>query len=173
VGRRLVVWVEGKQDRRFFDAVAKPRLSMIYDNLLIKEYREQQRHSINSTLRSMSHQGFDRLFVADLNAVPCITGRKNKLKEHFPELQDAEIIVVSREIESWYLAGLTTEAASTLKVKCPASTDQFTKEDCDRIRPSRFDAQLDFLVELLQNFDLETACGRNKSFAYFYRKFLT
>jgi len=121
----------------------------------------------------MWHQGFDRLFVADLNAAPCVTVRKNKLKEHYLALRDEEIIVVSREIESWYLAGLNTEGASALKVKCPPSTDQLTKEDCDRIRPSRFDAELDFLLELLRNFDVETACKRNKSFAYFCQKFVT
>ncbi len=168
-----MVWVEGDRDRRFVEAIVMPRLPKVYDDVLVKAYSERQRHLINGTLLSMSHQGFDRLFVADLNAAPCITIRKNKLKEHYKALRDEEIIIVSKEIESWYLAGLTTEGAATLKVKCPASTDQLTKEECDRIRPARFDAELDSLLELLQYFDVETACRRNKSFAYFWQKFLT
>ena len=170
--KRLVVWVEGDRDRRFFEAVVTPRLSRAHDIVLVKPYRHLERAITNQRLRSMSQEGFDRLFVADLNAAPCVTSRKSKLKEHYTELRDEEIIVVSKEIESWYLAGLTTEGAAALKVKCPASTDQLTKEECDRIRPSRFDVQLDFLLELLRSFDLGTACRRNQSFAYFYRKFL-
>jgi len=172
VGRRLVIWVEGKHDRRFLEAVAMPRLSTTYDDLLIKEYREQQRHAINGTLRSMSHQGFERLFVADRNAAPCVTNRKDKLKEHYPDLQAEEIIVVSTEIESWYLAGLTPDRATALKVKCPAYTDRLTKEDLHRLKPSQFDSER-FLLELLLYFDVDTACRRNKSFGHFYQKFLT
>jgi hypothetical protein len=128
----------------------------VYDDVLIREYSMRQRHLINDTLRSMMHQDFDRLFVADLNSAPCVAIRKSKLKEHYPDLRDEEIIVVSREIEGWYLAGLTTEGAAVLKVKCPESTDKLTKEECDRIRPPRFDVQLDFLLELLRSFDVET-----------------
>ncbi len=171
MGKRLVVWVEGKQDRRFFEAVVKPRLSRISDDLLIKEDSERQRPLINRTLRSMSHQGFDRLFVTDMNAAPCVTSRKDKLKAHYPELLDEEIIVVATEIESWYLAGLTPDGESALKVKCQTSTDRLTKEDLDRLRPSRFDSET-FLLELLQHFDVETARGRNQSFAHLFRKFL-
>jgi hypothetical protein len=80
--------------------------------------------------------------------------------------------VVSKEIESWYLAGLTADGASALKVKCPAMTDHLTKEDLDQLRPSRFDSKLDFLLELLKFFDAATACQRNKSFEYLRRRFL-
>jgi len=172
VGRRLVVWVEGDRDRRFFETVLRTLLSPAYDLVLVKEYRREKRPLINRLLRAMSHQGFDRLFVADTNAAPCVTNRKEKLKEHYPDLKDQEIIVVSTEIESWYLAGLTGHGASALKVKCPASTDHLTKEEFDRLRPSQFDSELDFLLELLKYFDVTMACRRNKSFAHFCRRFL-
>ena len=59
-----------------------------------------------------------------------------------------------------------------LKVDCPDSTDRLTKEDLDRVRPSRFDSEIDFLLELLKHFDAKAACKRNKSFDHFHRKFL-
>lgn len=94
------------------------------------------------------------------------------MKEHYHGLKEREIIVVSKEIESWYLAGLTADCETALKVKCPGSTDNLTKEDLDRLRPSRFDSDLDLLLELLKCFDAMTACKRNKSFDYFHRRFL-
>ncbi len=120
----------------------------------------------------MSHQRFSRIFVSDLNAAPCVTTRKEKVRERYPDLNDAEIVIVRREIESWYLAGLSADAAAELKVKRPTSTDGLTKEDLNQLRPKRLDSQLDFLLELLKRFDIEEATRRNKSFEYFRRKFL-
>jgi hypothetical protein len=107
-----------------------------------------------------------------MNSAPCTAIRKQKVKEHYPDLKDREIIVVSKEIESWYLAGITSDGETALKVRRPASTDNLTKEDLDRLRPSRFDSDLDFLLELLKFFDATTACKRNKSFEYFHRRYL-
>lgn len=169
--KRLVVWVEGKRDRGFFETVVIPRLVRVYDMVLVKEYRHQQPSVINRRLRALAHDGFDRLFIADLNAAPCIASRKEKLKTHYQELQDEEIIVVSMEIESWYLAGLSPNGEYALKVDCPTFTDRLTKEGLDRLRPSGLDSE-PFLLELLQSFEFDTACRRNRSFAYFCRKCL-
>lgn len=109
MGRPLDVWVEGDREAL-----------------------------INRLLRTRAYQGFDRIFVADIDSAPCVTNR----------------------------------GASTLKVKCPTSTDHLTKEEFDRLRPSRFDSELDYLLELLKHFDRSVACSRNKSFAYFHRRFL-
>lgn len=40
------------------------------------------------------------------------------------------------------------------------------------MNPRRFDLEVDFLMELLKYFDIEMACRRNKSFAYFREKYL-
>jgi hypothetical protein len=137
--------------------------------VLVKEYRQQKTGFVNRLMRAMSHEGFDRLFIADINSAPCVTSRKEKVNERYHGLGDREIIVVSREIESWYLAGLTADGAAALSVTVPASTDRLTKEDLDRLRPPQFDSELDFLLELLKYFDGTTACKRNQSFAYFHR----
>ena len=166
---RLAVWVEGDRDRRFIEAVIKPRLELAYAQVLVKEYRQQKTAYINRLLRALAHQGFGRLFIADIDSAPCVTIRKEKLKQRYPEVEDQEIVVVSKEIESWYLAGITTDGASALNVSPPSSTDYLTKQDLDRLRPPELDSQLDFLLELLKSFDGAAACKRNKSLAHFYR----
>jgi hypothetical protein len=168
----LALWVEGDRDRRFFASIVEPLLSNSYDRIVLTEYRQQAHVAINRRLRAMSHAGFSHLFVADRNAAPCVASRKNKLKQQYPHLEEGQIVIVSREIESWYLAGLTDAGAAALGIACPASTDHLTKEGLDQLRPRRFDLELDFLLELLKYFDWNVACHRNKSFAYFREKFL-
>lgn len=172
MGKRLVVWVEGDRDKRFFETVVKPILAPAFGQVLVREYKQTRPTLIKKLLSSMSHEGFDHIFVTDMNSAPCATIRKQKVKERYPSLRDREIIVVSKEIESWYLAGLTSEGETTLRVKCPALTNNLAKEDLDRLRPSRFDSDLDFLLELLKFFDGTVACKRNRSFDYFHRKLL-
>ncbi len=168
---KLVIWVEGDRDRRFFERVVQSRLAIKYDLVIVREYRQLEQARCNKLLTAMAHQGFDRLFVADMNSAPCVSVRKTKLRERYPAVKPGEIIVVSKEIESWYLAGLTSDGAAAFKIVCPSTTDRLTKENLDELRPGRFDSQLDFLIELLEHFDATTACSRNQSFAYFWRKF--
>ena len=164
----LVAWVEGDTDRRFLERVIQPRLAQKYEQVLVLEYRQMKTPKINKLLAHFSHRGFYHLFITDMNAAPCVSVRKTKLRERYPAVKDDEIIVVSKEIESWYLAGLTSDGAAALKVACPNTTDRLTKENLDELRPRRFDSQLDFLIELLKHFDPMTACTRNRSFAYFH-----
>ena len=160
---RLAVWAEGDRDRRFFEAAIKPRLELAYAQVIVSEYRQRKTADFKRLLRAMAYEGFDRLLIADMDSAPCVTNRKEKVKERYPTLADREIIVVSKEIESWYLAGLTVEGAAALKVSPPLSTDDLTKEDLYRLRPPRFDSQLDFLLELLKYFDPATACRQRNT----------
>jgi hypothetical protein len=125
--------------------------------VLVKEYRQQKTADINRLLRALAHQDFARLFIADIDSAPCVTVRKQKVRERYPEIEEQEIVVVSKEIESWYLAGITTSGASALKVSPPSSTDYLTKEDLDQLRPPHLDSQIDFMLELLKYFDERTA----------------
>jgi len=168
VRRRLVVWVEGDRDSRFVRAVLEPRLSQIYGRVVVEEYSRRERSSVNRLLQSLRRKGDPRLFIGDKNAAPCVANRKRRVREHYPDLDDREIVVVCREIESWYLAGLSTEGAAALRINPPQFTDHMSKE-VNSLRPSRFETPLDFFLELLKHFDWHTACQRNKSFAYLDR----
>jgi hypothetical protein len=165
-----VIWVEGDTDHRFFEKVVRPQLSPAYDQVLVLMYRQKKTSDINKLLTAMSHQGFAHLFIADMDAAPCITVRKSRLRERYPSVKDDEIIVVCKEIESWYLAGLSANGASTLKVAVPGATDQVTKRIWRHDNHGDLTRRFEFLIELLNNFDITTACLRNQSFAYLRRK---
>jgi len=161
--------VEGDTDRSLVEAVVQSRIGSRYSQVVVKAYRQSETRVINKELASLAHQGFDRLFLVDLNSSPCVTHRKEKIQQRYPALEPLEIVVVAAEIESWYLAGLSSDGELALRVSAPASTDSFTKEGLDRLRPARFAGPRPFLLELLKYFDWDLACQRNHSFAYLDR----
>jgi hypothetical protein len=83
----LAVWVEGDRDRRFFEAVIKPQLELAYTQVLVKEYRQRKTVDVNRLLRAMAHGGFGHLFIADIDSAPCVTIRKAKVRERYPEIK--------------------------------------------------------------------------------------
>ena len=83
----------------------------------------------------------------------------------------AQIAIVVKEIESWYLAGLDNKQSKNLKIPILNSTDDITKEKFNQLIPKKFDSKLDFMTESLKCFSIETAKLKNKSFKYFIEKY--
>ena len=83
-----------------------------------------------------------------------------------------KIIVVIKEIESWYLAGLDNEVCRQLKINNFADTDNVTKEKFNALIPKKFTSRIDFMLEILKNFSIEIAKQKNNSFRYFVEKYV-
>ena len=81
------------------------------------------------------------------------------------------LIIVVKEIEGWYLAGLDDESCEELGLRPFRSTDDITKEHFNNLIPNKFDSRIDFMIEILKRFSFETAKQKNKSFSYFMLKF--
>jgi len=77
-----------------------------------------------------------------------------------------KILVVIREIESWYMAGLDTKPSKNLGIKkIPKTTEDITKEQFYSLIPQKF-SRIDFMREVLKNFSIQTAKQKNKSLKY-------
>ena len=60
----------------------------------------------------------DILCFGDIDNAPCVTGKKQKLQmEKVGDVGDDCIIVVIKEIESWYLAGIDKRCCRRLNIK--------------------------------------------------------
>ncbi|NPA35210.1 MAG: hypothetical protein GXO48_09815 [Chlorobi bacterium] len=118
------------------------------------------------SLNSMSH---DYLLFTDLNSAPCVTHVKQLLTNKIPNLSPSNIIVVKREIESWYVAGIDDNLAKKLKITkpLPQNTETFSKEDLMHLKPPSFQFLSEFMLSILEDFSVETATKKNASFAYF------
>ncbi len=166
--RRMWVFVEGKDDRRFVNAVLRPILEKEYDFVDTWEYAQETPKKVVEFLRAMKSMKAECLFLTDIDDSPCVSAKRDVLREKLPQaLEPVDAVVVVREIESWYMAGVGDEAGRQLGFVSPAHTDDLTKERFRTLMPKRFDGSVvDFMVELLREFRVDLARARNRSFGY-------
>jgi hypothetical protein len=164
--------VEGRDDREFFNVVIQPMLRERYDHVQIWEYAGATIERRISYLRSIEAMNADYLFVTDINTSPCITERKGYLVDSHKNLIDpGRTIIVRREIESWYMAGVDDQACREFGIASLPQTDHMTKEQFKSLMPKRFnDSLVDFMTEILREFRVELARGKNRSFCYLMDK---
>lgn len=167
----LFILVEGPDDERFFNKIIRPRFEKknvwvkFYNYSIVKEIK------INKFLKSINAMGADYIFVADINHVPCITLKKDKIQNKIQDIDRNKIVVVIKEIEGWYIAGIDDENSPKLGFKNMIHTNDLTKEDFDRIAPKKFRSRIDFMQEILNVFQVDIAKRKNDSFKYFTEKF--
>jgi hypothetical protein len=165
---RLYILVEGDDDLRFVEQIVIPKLSSRYDFIQSWKYAQEKAEKVNAFLRSIKSMGADYLFLGDLNAYSCFPKKRQALLRRFKQLDRRQALIVVREIEGWYLAGL--ENRNPLRVRVPADTSNLTKEQFNSAMPNRFDSRIDYMLEILTFFDINKATKRNPSFHYFARR---
>lgn len=160
--KKIAFWVEGASDRRFFESIIKPKLMRRFDVVKPVEYSIRKRE-VNKLLKSMSHQGYYYLFTADQDESPCISARRKTLLKKFPAVDPDRIVIVEREIEAWYMAGLPEGGAQALGIRSYSRRCE-RKEDFLNLIGERSSTEI--MIEILKVFDYSLACGSNRSFAY-------
>ena len=173
VYQRLFILVEGDDDERFFERLIKPMYEQICDYVSFWKYSRQKLEKVNGFLNGInSIPHADYIFVADMDDSPCVTDRKERITSQFKKLSEDRILVICREIESWYLAGLNDDSRRQIKIRRRFNkTDSISKEQFDRMMPNKFVSRIDFMQEIMKLFDRETALTKNTSFEYFMQKY--
>ena len=154
----------------FFNRIVKPLFAGKYDWIEVRRYAEEKKEYLIKYLRSVAGMGADYILVVDINSAPCITNKKQSVMETYKNVDEARIVVIIQEIESWYLAGLDDINANNLGLSSFNNTDNLTKEDFNRLRPQKFKSRVDFMQEILNRFSGENARQKNTSFDYFLKK---
>ena len=113
----------------------------------------------------------DYIFVGDINTHSDEKSKKQELKNKYKKVDENSIIVVKKEIESWYLAGLDVKSSKALGVLYLHSTDDVIKEQFNSMVPNKFDSEIDFMKEILNHYSIETAKQKNESFNHFIKKY--
>ena len=172
VYREMYIFVEGERDRLFFDEIIKPMIGEEYDLVEVTEWAQERKGKIDNYLKSIKSENWnaDYILVTDMDT-PCVTAKKEEIQKRFRNVDQDKIIVVRKEIESWYLAVLKDDRCEKLGVSLFAATDEITKEQFGGVIPTKFDSDIDFMQEILKSFDIETAKRKNKSFRYFVKKY--
>jgi len=168
---RIFILVEGEDDVRFFGRIIKPLLINRYDAVEIIPYASIKRTKVDNFLKSIRLMKNDYIFVADIDAENSVRDKKQVLYSHFSHIDGGSIIVVIKEIESWYYAGLTLESVQDLEVPDIPLTDDLTKEDFNRLIPRKYDSRIDFMFEILKYFSIDSARKKNHSFRFFIERY--
>ena len=166
--KRIAVFLEGPDDTRFFDAILRPKLKSKYDDVQTWQFAGEKREKTKNYLRAVKAMRADCIFLRDINTSPCVSAKKKAIQKTYPKvIEPSNIFIVVLEIESWYVAGLDNRNSKQLGIRLSARTDHIDKEQFNRLIPKKFDSRIDFMVEILNRFNSETAKRKNKSFAYF------
>jgi len=169
----IYVFLEGDKDVRFFSAVIKPILEKRYAVVRPWRYAQRSRDDVMRALKSVKDGKADYLFLKDIDTCPCITARKEELTGTYKKRIDSSwVIVVVKEIEGWYLAGLDDNSRQDFGISPNRHrhTNDLTKEQFESLLPARYDSIVEFMDEILRRFQIETAKGKNRSFGYLMDK---
>ncbi|MDI6734675.1 MAG: DUF4276 family protein [bacterium] len=167
---KLYIWVEGDDDKEFFERLIKPIFEKRYDYIAVIQYAQKKSEWKENFLKNINRMNADYIYAADINNAACVTAKKQKIQEKLKNIDENRIIVVIKEIESWYLAGLDDINAKKLKIPTHVSTDTITKEQFNGLIPNKFE-RIDVMSEILKCFSLEIARQKNVSFNYFVEKY--
>lgn len=169
--KELFIFVEGDDDELFFGKVVKPMFREKYDSVSLIQWAQERKGKTDSYLKSIKSGNWNAyyIFVTDMDT-PCVMAKKERIQRRFKNVDKDRIMVVGKEIESWYLAVLDDDKCKEFGVPS-LNTDNITKEQFNGLIPKKFDYGIDFMREILKAFDIETAKRKNKSFRYFVEKY--
>ncbi|MDI6767778.1 MAG: hypothetical protein QME52_13235, partial [Bacteroidota bacterium] len=121
--RRLFIWVEGADDVRFFERIIEPKLQQKYNFVKTSPYANLKKEKVGNFLNSIKAMGSDYIFLTDINGSFCVPAKKQEIQNKFRDVDEDKIIVVIKEIESWYLAGLDKKVERKFKLRTFKDTD--------------------------------------------------
>jgi len=172
MGSKLFIFIEGDDDERFFNRIIIPMFENKYDKIQLWKYAQKKDEKIVQFLKSIQAMNADYIYVADNNGSPCITDRKQRIETDFQNIDTDKILVVVREIESWYLAGIDDVSSKKFGIKSFSNTEHINKGAFNDLKPKKFNSRIDFMSEILKLFCIDTAKSKNGSFSYFVENYV-
>ncbi|MBR1368599.1 hypothetical protein RJ53_03405 [Methanocalculus chunghsingensis] len=169
---RLYIFCEGPDDIRFFEGVLREHLQEGYDDIRMIGYAGMKYIRVDGFIRGIGAMGDDYLLVADIDHKRSVKAKKRVLMSRYRELDEQKIIIVIKEIEGWYLAGLDKKASSILGIRYSSSTDRITKERFNQMIPERYSSRIDLMIEIIRLYRIAVAVRRNRSFWFFHTYYL-
>ncbi len=169
--KRLFLFVEGADDQRFFSKIISPLFKGRYESVEIVSYASMKREKVCRFAQGILNMEHEFLLFADIDEELNVKAKKALLLDRFCTLNGDRIVVIIREIESWYLAGLDDRAQKNLGIRPYHTTNHITKEIFNRLIPRSYTSRIAFMADILARYSLPEAQERNRSFSYFLAHF--
>lgn len=169
--KKIYIFVEGNDDEIFFKGIIFPVIKKKYDDVELIKYAQLKREKVNLFLLSIQTLNFNYIFTADKDENNTLNAKRNIILDKYDFVEEAAIIIVVTEIESWFLAGLSDEMIDNFQMEPFESTEEITKEEFNTMYHKRFRSRIDFMYELMKVYSIDCALEKNRSFRYFWEKF--
>lgn len=175
---KLYIFVEGQWDKLFFDKKLHWKIREMgrYSDVIIRQYANTPNETISKYVRSFIQNNDTCWFVGDIDKVnPAsdnpIADASTELQQKYSLSPEISIIIIVKNIEHWYCAGINDEAAEALEIWQWSQDGKCNKMQFESKRPKKFSNETDFRSEMLKKFDYEVA-QRNTSFADFMSEYI-
>lgn len=165
--------VEGQDDSRFIDQIIIPLINKENHECIIYTYCNETPEKIQKFIRSIRAMQALYLLIADIDQSPCVTSKKDLLVKKFGSDEDNMIIVI-KEIESWYFCGIRYDNCQKIGIrksdyKKYSESQPISKEQFNLIIPKKM-TRTEFLISILKHFDKNYAKEKNSAFKYFLER---
>jgi hypothetical protein len=153
----------------FLKKIVQPLFRERYLSIAIRTYANKKNQDIAHLIHNIKQTQADYIFVADKNSeYTGITAKKKNIQKNYEGIDIDRIIVVIKEIESWYLAGLNEEDSKKLGLPILENTENIGKKKFEEYlcHQKKFKTK-DFMTEILKYFSKKTARQKNSSFKIF------
>ena len=171
-----LIWIilKGNDDERFFERIVKPHLEKKYSRVKFYKYAARPRSELEKFVNLLQKAKTEYMFISDFDQSECFKGRKDQItSKSASKVDHARIVIAKSAIESWYLAGLNYGSAASLQITLHTDTENITKKEFAEImRRGKHSSIINFKMQILKEFVINTAKQQNKSFQYFCEKFL-
>lgn len=160
----IYVFVEGKTDDIFISKLFNEKL--LIDNYLVVQYSTKKSKEIKNYINTIKQiDNSEYIFLADQDGN---VDKKNVIMSKYPFLDKDKVFISIYEIESWIISGLSIKLSQKYKIRqINLNTSKITKEIFDNLVPSSM-SKLEFILYVLDDFDILQAIKYNESFKIFY-----
>ena len=184
---KIFIFVEGDYDKSFFEQIICPRFKTRNKDTKIIPYHgdyykgKKGKELIVKIIKSVDRNNkqkkldihYDYLIVTDIDRCPCVTSKKKEFIDKIKNIDNNKIIVVIKEIEGWYLAGLDEKSLKRIGIRRKLKdTNNITKNEFMELVPKE-KMPKEFALEILSLYSLDVGIQKNQSLKYFIKKYLS
>jgi hypothetical protein len=169
---RLWVLIEGEQDERFFKKILHKQFRKKYKYVHYWPYAEEKPELFEGMISSCIDENIDYIITGDCDSddpnthVDKLYERSNKI------VNKSNIFIIIKEIESWYLSGLSEDKIKLMEFKESFdNTNDLTKQDFENMKPKKYKSFYYYITTILSYFDHNIAINKNNSFKQFIEKY--
>ena len=120
----------------------------------------------------LNKENWDYICACDIDTSACYPEKKRSFISKNILIEEDKIVVVIKEIESWYLAGIDNDFLRSIRAGLiDRNCNEITKEIFNNLIPKKMPRAI-FLNKILENYNTDLAKRNNSSFLYFLRTFL-